>query len=174
MAMHANADDREYQRALKQENVSSRDIQAAARAYLARLNHKPRGKRPWERLSAFELRDFALAHGMEWPDRLEQVDPALYAENRELAGRLYMKHLKRQGLLPPKHERPVCRASCRDGQACNARAVFNPYLNRMGKRCKWHGGLSTGPKSPEARARALVVLAAGRAILAKKRAAKAV
>lgn len=170
--MHANAVDHEYQRALKQENVSSRDIEAAARAYLARRDGKPRGKRPWERLSAFELRDFALAHGMEWPDRLEQVDPALYAENRELAGRLYMKHLKRQGLLPPKHERPRCGAKCRDGHACNARAVFNVYRHRMSRRCKWHGGFSTGPKSPEAKARALAILAAGRAILAQRRAPK--
>lgn len=167
--MHAN----EYQRAVKQARVSDRDAQAAARAYLARLDGKPRGKRPWERLSPMALREFALLQGVEWPLRLDQEDPNLHAEIRELAGRLYMKHLKRQGLLSPKHERPMCSAKCRDGHACNARAVFNPYTNRMGKRCKWHGGLSTGPRSPEARARALVVLAAGRAVLAQRRAAKA-
>lgn len=173
MSLYSRDDLESHERAVRQERVSTRDVEAAARANIARQNGKPRAKRVWERLSPWVLRDFALAHGVEWPDKLQQLDPSLHAEIRELAGRLYMKHLKRQGLLPPKHERPRCGAKCRDGHSCNARAVFNPYTHRMSKRCKWHGGFSTGPRSPEARARALVVLAAGRAILAQRRAAKA-
>ena len=51
----------------------------------------------------------------------------------------------------------ICRQSCgarrrRDGKPCNA-------LNVPGRdRCKWHGGMSTGPKTPEGRTRALANL----------------
>jgi hypothetical protein len=41
----------------------------------------------------------------------------------------------------------------RDGQPCEAK----PVANR--RRCKWHGGMSTGPKTPEGKARALANLA---------------
>jgi len=44
--------------------------------------------------------------------------------------------------------RVVCGARRRrDGQLCEALGVPGK------KRCKWHGGLSTGPKTPEGRAR---------------------
>ncbi|HEX2242376.1 MAG TPA: HGGxSTG domain-containing protein [Gammaproteobacteria bacterium] len=39
----------------------------------------------------------------------------------------------------------------RDGQACQARALANG-------RCKYHGGLSTGPKTAAGKARALANL----------------
>lgn len=39
----------------------------------------------------------------------------------------------------------------RDGQPCEARALRNG-------RCRFHGGLSTGPRTPEGRARALACL----------------
>ena len=51
----------------------------------------------------------------------------------------------------------ICRQPCgarrrRDGKPCNA-------LNVPGSdRCKWHGGMSTGPKTPEGRIRALANL----------------
>jgi hypothetical protein len=45
----------------------------------------------------------------------------------------------------------------RDGLPCQA-------LSAPGRRrCKWHGGLSTGPRSPEGRSRALANLQRGRA-----------
>jgi len=40
----------------------------------------------------------------------------------------------------PKYLRPLCGAKCRDGHACVAHAVPGK------KRCRLHGGLSTGPK----------------------------
>lgn len=56
----------------------------------------------------------------------------------------------------PKHERPKCGARCRskDGAPCEARAVWDDERNapRNG-RCRMHGGLSTGARSPEGRAR---------------------
>jgi len=42
---------------------------------------------------------------------------------------------------------PLCGARCRDGHNCQRRVI-------MGKRrCRNHGGMSTGPKTPEGRAR---------------------
>ncbi len=47
----------------------------------------------------------------------------------------------------PKRLRPLCGARTRAGGTCQARAVFGRA------RCRRHGGLSTGPKTPEGRAR---------------------
>jgi hypothetical protein len=56
---------------------------------------------------------------------------------------------------PPKFKPdnwPRCGAHCKStGKACRAWALANG-------RCKYHGGLSTGPKSPEGKARALANL----------------
>ncbi len=47
----------------------------------------------------------------------------------------------------PKWKRPICGARCRDGHPCQAHAV-------PGKtRCRMHGGLSTGARTPEGKAR---------------------
>lgn len=48
--------------------------------------------------------------------------------------------------------RRTCGARCRDGHPCRA-----PGLGRGG-RCRRHGGASTGPTSPEGRARSLAAL----------------
>ena len=50
------------------------------------------------------------------------------------------------------HRKPCGARRRRDGKPC--RALREPGR----KRCKWHGGLSTGPKSPEGKARALANL----------------
>ena len=49
-----------------------------------------------------------------------------------------------------KHELPLCGARCRDGHPCQARAAWDETRTypRNG-RCRMHGGLSTGPKTPE-------------------------
>ena len=47
----------------------------------------------------------------------------------------------------PKDKRPPCRARTRKGDPCRARAVDGR------ERCRLHGGLSTGAKTPEGRAR---------------------
>ena len=53
----------------------------------------------------------------------------------------------------PKRHRPFCGARCRDGRPCRARAVWlvGESKPRNG-RCRMHGGLSTGPRTPEGRA----------------------
>jgi hypothetical protein len=46
----------------------------------------------------------------------------------------------------------ICGARCRDGHACRAKAAWDgiePYNGR----CRIHGGLSTGPRTPEGRER---------------------
>jgi hypothetical protein len=45
----------------------------------------------------------------------------------------------------PRAERPRCGARCRTGQPCQMRAVEGK------KRCRLHGGASTGPKSEAGR-----------------------
>lgn len=51
-----------------------------------------------------------------------------------------------------KKERPLCGAKCRDGHACRSRVVVRPD-GSFAKRCRLHGGKSTGPKTPAGRAR---------------------
>jgi hypothetical protein len=54
-----------------------------------------------------------------------------------------------------KRDRPRCGARTRAGGACKAPVV------RGKSRCRMHGGLSTGPKTPEGKARTLAALKAG-------------
>jgi hypothetical protein len=54
-----------------------------------------------------------------------------------------------------KRELPRCGARCRDGHPCHARATRDAEtgcLVRNG-RCRIHGGLSTGPRTPEGKRR---------------------
>ncbi|MGQ0652918.1 MAG: HGGxSTG domain-containing protein [Betaproteobacteria bacterium] len=61
----------------------------------------------------------------------------------------------------PKRERPRCGAHCRStGVACVARVCVRPD-GTLGKRCRNHGGLSTGPRTPEGKANAVSAMVAG-------------
>ncbi len=51
----------------------------------------------------------------------------------------------------PKSERPECGARCRSGKPCRARVCVRPDGKGVAKRCRLHGGLSTGPKSQAGR-----------------------
>ncbi|MDB4930089.1 MAG: hypothetical protein JWM10_2573 [Myxococcaceae bacterium] len=57
----------------------------------------------------------------------------------------------------PRYAPPQCGARCRDGHACKAPALL------WKRRCRMHGGGSTGARTPEGRAKVLACLAAGRA-----------
>lgn len=65
----------------------------------------------------------------------------------QAAARLQERHLK------PKHDRKKrCKAFCRStGRPCRALAMPSG-------RCRLHGGLSTGPRTPEGQQRALANL----------------
>lgn len=50
----------------------------------------------------------------------------------------------------PKAKRPLCGARCRDGHLCAARVVVRAD-GSFARRCRLHGGLSTGAKSTAGR-----------------------
>ena len=64
--------------------------------------------------------------------------------------------LQARGQLPAqaksvrRSDRPRCGAKTRKGTPCNCRAVWDKSSGapRNG-RCRFHGGMSTGPKTPE-------------------------
>jgi hypothetical protein len=47
---------------------------------------------------------------------------------------------------------PRCGAQTRSGKPCRAPAMMNPHIGKR-LRCRFHGGASTGPRTPEGRAR---------------------
>ena len=59
--------------------------------------------------------------------------------------------------LPPrcwnKKQRPLCGARCRSGLPCKAMAVMDRSQRPVNGRCRMHGGLTTGAKTPEGRKR---------------------
>jgi len=69
---------------------------------------------------------------------------------RDIDGKVHML-----GHYPPKRDRPRCGARTRAGGSCKAPALPEK------ERCRMHGGLSTGPKTPEGKARTLAALKAG-------------
>ena len=64
-----------------------------------------------------------------------------------VCARMQQKGLNDEGLpLPPK-ERPQCGARARSGAACKNKVIPGK------RRCKYHGGVSTGPKTEAGKAR---------------------
>lgn len=64
----------------------------------------------------------------------------------------------RQQERDPRDARPACGARCRDGHACTARVVWVPGEALPRKRCRLHGGLSTGPRTVDGLRRSLANL----------------
>lgn len=62
--------------------------------------------------------------------------------------------------------RPKCGALKADGTVC----IQRPEAGK--KRCRWHGGMNTGPKTPEGRKRVLEALARGRETIRRNREAR--
>jgi len=90
---------------------------------------------------------------MEW---LEQVDAkaeaAAQAKSEAAKSRRKMREARRQAWRAereagPKQVKPVCGARNRSGQPCQSKKLLR------GGKCKFHGGMSTGPKTPEGLAR---------------------
>lgn len=62
---------------------------------------------------------------------------------------------------------PICGAKNRRGEPCGCKALF------PNGRCRFHGGLSTGPKTPEGKRRSLEAMQGGyQAWVKRRRAAK--
>jgi hypothetical protein len=69
---------------------------------------------------------------------------------------------------------PRCGARTRSGGRCRRYVAIDPWTRKHRKRCRLHGGLSTGPKFPDAKERALTAANAGLARWRERmRAAKA-
>ena len=63
-----------------------------------------------------------------------------------------------------------CGAKTRKGPPCQAPAVWSKAKGQpVNGRCRMHGGLSTGPKTPEGKVRALAALELGRKIAGENR-----
>jgi hypothetical protein len=59
---------------------------------------------------------------------------------------------------------PRCWARCKDGPRCRAHVVVNKHTGKQSRRCQWHGGHSTGPRTEAGKALSLAALARGRVI----------
>jgi hypothetical protein len=87
------------------------------------------------------------------------------ARRKQQRVRIAEHKAKQKPAVIPKADRPRCGARCRSrgGLPCEAPAVWDHGANRpRNGRCRLHGGLSTGPKTPEGRAQALAALRAAR------------
>jgi hypothetical protein len=80
----------------------------------------------------------------------EEKEKALRAEIKTCRVMLRQMRLRQPIYRVYKNELPLCGARCRDGHPCQARAAWDETRTypRNG-RCRRHGGLSTGPKTPE-------------------------
>lgn len=66
--------------------------------------------------------------------------------------------VSRSDAREPRRERPRCGARTRSGAPCKAPCVWLPGALEPRKRCRLHGGLSTGPRTVEGLARSLANL----------------
>lgn len=82
-----------------------------------------------------------------------EMIPVAFRE-RHLAARAAARPVER----PPTGDRPRCGARCRDGHACVAPVVWLAGADAPRRRCRMHGGLSTGPRTAEGRVRSLVAI----------------
>src|SRR5271165_2545464 len=76
--------------------------------------------------------------------------------------------------MPLIKPRPCCGARTRSGGRCRRFVAVDRWTKKLRKRCRLHGGLSTGPKFPDGKERSLAAANAGLARWREKmRAAKA-
>ena len=67
--------------------------------------------------------------------------------NGAICARYRAKGLNEQGQPLPRRLLPLCGAKTQAGGSCRMKVIPGK------QRCKFHGGMSTGPKTPEGRAR---------------------
>lgn len=91
----------------------------------------------------------AAARGCRLASIVEQsfVKPSDDPDGRPILWQQRLSYQFERLPIVPKDQRPLCGARCRSGQPCQARCVLHK------KRCRLHGGLSSGPKTAEGRAR---------------------
>jgi hypothetical protein len=92
------------------------------------------------------VRYLRLCTGVMYGDSLRSIQGQLDTFEAEA------ERLLRPPARPPRSDRPRCGARTRKGEPCCAPVVW-PKGYRPEKRCRTHGGLSTGPKTAEGRER---------------------
>lgn len=113
----------------------------------------------------------ALAHIetdlREWAERMRAAEEKAAKLPDDEKRKLFREHCERQQAAADagryyREGRPsyliglTCGARTRSGKPCGMTALH------ANGRCVWHGGMSTGPRTPEGRARALENLKLGR------------
>jgi hypothetical protein len=73
--------------------------------------------------------------------------------------RLIKPHLIKRNFRRGAH--PRCGARTRSGGRCRRFVAVDPWTKKLRRRCRLHGGLSTGPKFPDAKERSLAAANAG-------------
>ena len=63
---------------------------------------------------------------------------------------------------------PRCGARARSGRPCRRYVAADRWTKKLRKRCRLHGGLSTGPKFPDGKERSLAAANAGLAVWREK------
>jgi hypothetical protein len=97
------------------------------------------------------LADLSELPGFEFDLEALDLEPAILRPQKNVRARVVGN--ENDGATKSK---PLCGAKTRSGKPCKA-----PGLGR-GRRCKLHGGKSTGPKTPEGKTRSLAALRGGR------------
>lgn len=111
-------------------------------------------------MKAFDLR--LLGRLPAW-ERCELTRRVLAERERRMQRERRLRPARiRAGLAVLEGWRTRCGARCRDGHACRAPVVLR-VDGTLARRCRMHGGLSTGARSPTGQARALAALQAGNA-----------
>lgn len=121
------------------------------RALAALCNLHPDTIRYWEKKPKLDARGYAprlicSALGIALPDPKRRIAP----QSKPTWGILNTNTRARHGVLqlPARKAWPTtCGSRTRNGGKCKARPVNGK------RRCRYHGGLSTGPKTPEGKAR---------------------
>lgn len=110
--------------------------------------------------SITQMMNFAVECEMAWQRRARSLPDG---ERRKLFGAFFQRRQRAIDeqcvYIPdrPAHLRHLtCGARTQSGAACRMTALF------ANGRCIWHGGKSTGPRSPEGKARAIANLELGR------------
>ena len=137
-------------------NVGTRALISRMERFIERMDRKDRKAKRAE-LLALQRQDMAEC-AERWRGWGE--GPRAY---RDIDG-----NVREIGWHPSKRDRPRCGARTRAGGNCKAPALPDK------ERCRMHGGLSTGPKTAEGKARTLAALKAGfRRYVEERRARKA-
>lgn len=95
----------------------------------------------------------AIASNRSLMALMREMLPVVFSE-RHVAARAAARPVER----PPTGDRPRCGARCRDGHACVAPVVWLAGADAPRRRCRMHGGLSTGPRTAEGRMRSLLAI----------------